>query len=158
MGFRPLPNLAPPDGPRLRPCVLEKTRGDLGRETWQNGAFGTGHVLPALEREEAQGSGIVPPDLGNAHGHVDLHLVDGGARDVDLDDEIGRWIAGELDPAFATDAPRVSDVDAGIRLESAIQIFSFQCGRSSVNEVDASLFRDGREEVIEKAVGFLVLE
>ena len=56
---------------------------------------------------------------------VDLQLVDGWAGDVDLDGDIGWRIYPEVEVAFSADFVDVSDVEAGVGLEAALEILAW---------------------------------
>lgn len=90
-----------------------------------------------FENEDGHPFSVIAPDLGDPHLGVDGQLAEGRAGDMYLDDQIRRRVHGRIYAALDPDSLLVLEVEAGVGLEAAPQVFTPEGPRTEIFGFDA---------------------
>ena len=92
MFARPLAHLPQPSGALLGFARSHEARQNLARHLRQCRALFCCNVVAGNESEDRHLRAVVAPDFGDADCCKDWKARQAGTRDVNLDDEVGRWV------------------------------------------------------------------
>jgi hypothetical protein len=104
---------------RLAELAQERRQVCLG-QLREGKAIGPPLIAPALENVECQSRGVQPPNFGYTQGRIDAHPVQGTVCDIDLDGQIGWWIASQVQLSFALHGSSIGDPVTVVRFQATL--------------------------------------
>src|SRR5918998_611372 len=153
---RPLAHFACPGrAPHGHP-LSHHARKNVTRELRKGEAVRDFDVLRVSEFVDYNPYPVVAPDLGDAQVRVDRKSIEGWTGDVDFDDQVRRWIHLGVYLHFATNAFFVLNVEASVGFEATLQLFTPECRRAQVYQIELHLFRHEFDQQRDQAVWRLV--